>query len=276
MSEEVINQEVTEEVSSEAPQYTPEEQAAIDRYKESIGEKEAPSVVDTEYNEDGTPKEELIAGKFKSQEDLVKAYEELQKKMGQQSTESEPVAEDAPTETTEETEEAPEALNPTTAKYEQEFVENGELSDASYDELAKMGFSKAQVDQYIQGQQYFAESVRSQIYETVGGEESYAELMEWVSGNMDQAVIEAYNNAVDSLDREGILRNLDYMKLKHGQSQPTQTRRLDGDSPAAGVQPYQNKNEWQRDMTSRLYGKDMKFTNMVDQRYLAARKKGLL
>lgn len=275
MSEEVINQEVTEGVSQEAPQVSPEDQAAIDRYKESIGEKEKPSVVDTDYNEDGTPKEELIAGKFKSQEDLVKAYEELQKKMGQQSTESEPVAEDAPTETTE-TEETPEAVTPATMKFEQEYVENGELSEASYEELAKMGFSKAQVDQYIQGQQYFAESVRSQIYETVGGEDSYTELMQWVSANMDQAVIDSYNKAVDSLDREGILRNLDYMKLKHGQSQPTQARRLEGDSPAQGIQPYRDKNEWQREMTSRLYGKDMKYTQMVDARYLAARKKGIL
>ena len=275
MSEEVMNNEVAEGVSQEAPQLTPDEQEALTRYRQSIGEEEVPSVVDTDYNEDGTPKEELIAGKFKSQDDLVKAYEELQKKLGQPREESEPVAEDAPTETTE-TEEEPEAVTPATLKYEQEFVEKGELSEASYEELAKMGFSKAQVDQYIAGQQYFAESVRSQIYETVGGEESYAELIEWASGNMDRAVIEAYNQAVDSLDRDAIMRNLDYMKLKQGQSQPSQARRLEGDAPATGLQPYRDKNEWQRDMTNRLYGKDRKFTQMVDNRYLAARKKGIL
>lgn len=271
-----VNEAVTEAPTgvSEAPQNTPEEQAAIERYRESQKTAEEKAVgVPEGYNEDGTKQEELIAGKFKSQEDLLKAYEELQKKMGQpQETEAEPEA-------VEETVEEADADTTNTfsaAKYEQEVAENGSLSDKSYADLEKQGFTRTQVDAYIQGQQAYADSVRNSIYSSVGGEESYTDLIQWVSTNMDEATITEYNDAVASMDQPRIMRSLEYMNLKRGQTAPREARRLEGDSPAGGLQPYANKNEWQRDSTSRLYGKDQKFTKMVDQRYLAARRKGIL
>lgn len=274
MSDEVQN--VAEEVSqeaSQAPSVTPEEQAAIDRYRQSQQTSEERNAGMPEgYNEDGTPKEELIAGKFKSQEDLVKAYEELQKKLGQP-------REEAPADQLTEpqaTEQPVEQGGFSVTAYEQEFAESGSLSDKSYSELESKGFTRDQVDAYIKGQQAYATSLRSEIYNSVGGEESYTQLIRWASENVDPAAIKEYNDAVDAMDQPRIMRSLEYMNLKYGQNQPREARRLEGDSPSGGIQPYANKNDWQRDMTSRLYGKDPKFTNMVDQRYLAARKKGIL
>lgn len=274
MSDEVQN--VAEEVSqeaSQAPSVTPEEQAAIDRYRQSQQTSEERNAGMPEgYNEDGTPKEELIAGKFKSQDDLVKAYEELQKKLGQPKDESQAAPEAEP----QDTETSADQVNFSTVEYEQEFATNGSLSDKSYADLEAKGFTRAQVDAYIKGQQAYATSLRSEIYNSVGGEESYTQLIRWASENVDPAAIKEYNDAVDAMDQPRIMRSLEYMNLKYGQNQPREARRLEGDSPAGGIQPYANKNDWQRDMTSRLYGKDPKFTNMVDQRYLAARKKGIL
>ena len=274
MSDEVQN--VAEEVSQEAshaPSVTPEEQAAIDRYRQSQQTSEERNAGMPEgYNEDGTPKEELIAGKFKSQDDLVKAYEELQKKLGQPKEETQAAPEAEP----QDTETSADQVNFSTVEYEQEFAANGSLSDKSYADLEAKGFTRTQVDAYIKGQQAYATSLRSEIYNSVGGEESYTQLIRWASENVDPAAIKEYNDAVDAMDQPRIMRSLEYMNLKYGQNQPREARRLEGDSPAGGIQPYANKNDWQRDMTSRLYGKDPKFTNMVDQRYLAARKKGIL
>lgn len=268
MAEEVVSNEVIQEAATAA--VSPEDQAAIDRYRESIGEKEKPSVVDTDYNEDGTPKEELIAGKFKSQEDLLKAYQELEKKLGQPKVET-PATDPEPSPQAE-----PADTGFNTSKYEQEFVEKGALSDDSYAELAKKGFTKEQVDAYIKGQTAYADSVRNEVYNSVGGQEEYLAVINWASANLDQSIIGEYNAAVDSLDKDKVLRTLEYMKFKKEQSVPREPRRLEGDSPASGVQPFSNKNEWQRAMTDRLYGKDAKYTKMVDSRYLAARKKGIL
>lgn len=275
MSEEqiVADNVITDPSGEPQRELRPEEQEAIERYRESQQTTEEKGQgVPEGYNEDGTPQEELIAGKFKSQEDLLTAYQELEKKLGQPREDA--PKDEAPAET-QETEPAAEGSFNTT-KYEQEVVENGGLSEDSYAELESKGFTKQQVDAYIKGQQAYADQLRNTVYDSVGGQESYVELINWASDNMPSDVIKEYNDAVDAMDMSRMQRSLEYMSLKRGTSAPRETRRLEGNAPASGLQPFSNKNEWQRAMTDRLYGKDAKYTNMVDQRYLAARKKGIL
>jgi len=281
MSEEVIN-EVTSETPVEAPSESPQlsereqiEQEAIARYRESQqSQEERESGMPEGYNDDGTEKEELIGGKFKSQEDLLNAYQELEKKFS--SNQKDVQEKPAPTETSEEATAQDETGAFSAAKFEQEFAENGSLSEASYSELEKQGFSKAQVDAYINGQQYYGESVKNAVYDSVGGQENYVEVINWASNNMPPEIIKEYNDAVDSLDQAKMLRTLEYMRFKMGDSQPSTPRRLEGDAPAGGIQPFASKVEWQNAQSNRLYGKDAKYTNMVDQRYLASRKRGLI
>jgi hypothetical protein len=278
MSEEVINEVASEapaESQSEAPQLSEREQIeqeAINRYRESQqSQEERESGMPEGYNEDGTQQEELIGGKFKSQEDLLAAYKELESKLGQPKTESEKPVTEAP-----EDSESPSEDGFSAAKYEQEYAENGSLSDESYADLEKQGFSKAQVDAYIQGQKSYGESVRNAVYDAVGGQENYVEVVNWASDNMPPEIIKEYNDAVDSLDQAKMLRTLEYMNFKKNEAAPSAPRRLEGDAPAAGIQPFASKLEWQNAQSNRLYGKDAKYTNMVDQRYLAARKRGTI
>jgi hypothetical protein len=267
-------------VAQEAPQGLSEreviEQEAIARYRESQqSQEERESGMPEGYNEDGTPQEELIAGKFKSQADLLKAYQELERKQSSQETQPPAEAEADKKADTTSSESADEGSFATT-KYEQEFVANGGLSEDSYAELQSKGFTRQQVDAYIKGQQAYASSIQTDIYSSVGGHDQYVDLINWASDNVEPATIKEYNDAVDAMDVDRMKRTLEYMNLKRGQSAPREARRLEGNAPVGGVQPYSNKNEWQRDMTNRLYGKDAKYTNMVDQRYLAARKRGIL
>lgn len=261
-------------VVEESPQMSEQQQteeAAKARYQETqkTGEEQADGVPEG-YNADGTPKEELIAGKFKSQDDLLQAYNELQKKLG------EPKEAEVPKE--EAKAEAPPEVDAgfNVTKYEQEVADKGTLSEESYADLEKKGFTKQQVDQYIQGQTAYAETVKNTIYNSVGGQEQYVGIINWASENMTEDVINDYNAAVDSLDQQRVLRNLEYMKLKYDQQSPTATRRIEGDAAGNGMQPFADKNQWQKAMTDRLYGKDAKYTKMVDSRYLASRKRNIL
>lgn len=281
MSEEVMNDVTSEapvEAQSESPQLSEREQIeqeAINRYRESQqSQEERESGMPEGYNDDGTEKEELIGGKFKSQEDLLNAYQELEKKMSAPKQEQQ--TEQTQSETPKEDTATAEVGGINTTQYEQEFAENGSLSEQSYADLEKQGFSKAQVDAYINGQQYYGESVKNAVYESVGGQENYVEVINWASDNMPPEIIKEYNDAVDSLDQAKMLRTLEYMKFKMGDSQPSAPRRLEGDAPAGGIQPYTSKVEWQNAQSNRLYGRDAKYTNMVDQRYLASRKRGTI
>lgn len=163
-------------------------------------------------------------------------------------------------------------------KYETEYATTGKLSEESYAELAKLGFSKRDVDIYINGQQEIARNFTNSIYEKVGGEQAYAELIQWSAENLDKVTIEMYNKAISENDREAIMNIIDYAKFKKdGTTANSKPNRISGDSSSVpAFAPFKDKTEWQRATSNKNYGKDLKYTNMVDNRYLAARRQGLI
>jgi hypothetical protein len=135
--------------------------------------------------------------KFKSAEDMAKAYAELESKLGG----------NKPAATPEATPEAKPPENPEAAlaekgmkldEFSQEFAKNGELSAESYEKLTKAGFDKGLVDQYIAGQQAVAAQFQDSIMSEVGGAEKYAEITTWAKANLSPSEIAAYNTAVSS------------------------------------------------------------------------------
>lgn len=155
----------------------------------------APPVEGTE----GTPPEDRpqwLPEKFKSPEDMAKAYAELESKLGQKPTET--PAEPAKVETPADAE-ADKALADKGLKltdFSAEFSQKGELSPESYDKLEKAGFDRGLVDQYIAGQKALAAQYDNAIMTEVGGADKYTEMVTWAKANMTPTEIDAYNNAV--------------------------------------------------------------------------------
>lgn len=121
------------------------------------GEKlEQAAAADREQQWDRTNKEnenlDLIGGKFKNQEELLKAYQELEKQRSQEAPEdtSEGDTEDESESTETDSEETTET-NPVLSKAADEYQDSGQLSEESIDELSKMDSKdliKAYVDFY--------------------------------------------------------------------------------------------------------------------------------
>lgn len=136
--------------------------------------------------------------KFKSPEDMAKAYSELESKLGQKPNEEAPKA-DVP-ETPQDAEKALSAKGLDLNDFSSEFAEKGELSQDSYEKLDKAGYPKALVDQFIEGQKARAAAFEADIKTEVGGNDRYTEMVDWAKANMSPAEINAYNEAVSSGD----------------------------------------------------------------------------
>lgn len=189
-------------VIKSAPPVAPEghDQKMIDKI-------DAASNPPVEGTESATPEDrpQWLPEKFKSPEDMAKAYSALEAKLGQAKPIDPPVADPAVT--------PPE--NPEAALAEKgldlqdfsaEFAQKGELSTESYEKLSKAGYSRQLVDQYIEGQRAVAARFDADIMSEVGGPEKYSEITSWAKANLTPTEIEAYNNAVSS-------RNADQAKL---------------------------------------------------------------
>jgi len=145
-----------------------------------------------EVKVEGEPRPEWLPEKFNSAEDLAQAYSELEKKFSSNET-SEPSQQEA-RRMAEENQQAENTLEPFYAEY----AEAGELSEKSYEDLAKLGFDRNLVDGYIAGQTAIADNEARMVKETVGGEENYSKMIEWAGQNLSQAEQEAFNSTLDN------------------------------------------------------------------------------
>lgn len=304
----------TQQVESNlTPEQQTIEQEARDRYNKSVNPEEVdPNAVPEGYNPDGTPieKEEInwetkyqeleiqhqlatnpnayrtesgvydateIINDFKATGVLSEEYRQELLETGLTNEQIDGYIEQlkGTTETQQTTNNEQTSFN--VKKFEEEFATTGALSEDSYKELEKFGFSKRDVDIYLNGQVEIARNFTKSLFEMVGGEESYNELVQWSSTNLDKTTIERYNEAVKTNDRETIKSIVEFAKFKKevaGQQKPV---RLNGDAVTTNAfAPFKSKVEWQRAQTNPNYGRDMKYTNMVDNRYLASRRAGLI
>lgn len=149
---------------------------------------------------EGTPPEDRpqwLPEKFKSPEDMAKAYSELEAKLGQAKPADPPAADPATTPPANpEAALADKGLN--LQDFSNEFAQSGELSADSYEKLSKAGYSRELVDQYIEGQRAVAARFESDIMTEVGGAEKYSEITTWAKANLTPQEIAAYNTAVSS------------------------------------------------------------------------------
>jgi len=164
---------------------------------------------------------ELLAGKFKSVEDLERSYQELEKKLGRperQSTEQEtpPQAEGYTQEQAAQVygQEAVEALASKGVDLADVMfrADSGEDVSSHYDALAEaFNVPRQVVENYVAkaqastGQQAgLSEADTAQIKSMVGGDEGFAELSKWAASNLNAQELADYNAVVDSGNKEAI------------------------------------------------------------------------
>lgn len=120
--------------------------------------------------------------KFKSAEELAKAYSELEKK---QSGKLDPIQ---PTATLD------------FEAYSKEFADTGDLSEASITKLTESGIPADMVRQYVNGAKALAEQQVNNLTAEIGGKEVYGKMIEWAGKNLKPEQIEAYNKSVSASD----------------------------------------------------------------------------
>ena len=233
--------------------------------------------------------EELLAGKYKNAEELEKAYMELQSKFGsgEEEGEAEEVEEgDEPTEGDYERydeegyvnfESVADAYGDQLAETFQEngidpwamndhFYENdGTLTPEMYDELNEAGFSDETIDAYLGGLRNqlgyddagssLDDSEIADIKNIAGGEQGYADVVQWASENLPAEDIEAFDEVINTANEAAVRFAV---KALVGQYEDAVGRTPDlvtGKQSSTG-QAYRSMAEVVRDMSDPRYDTD--------------------
>ena len=154
-------------------------------------------------------------------------------------------------------------------KFADEYADKGELSNNSYNELAKQGLDKGLVDEYIRGQKAIAETHTAQVYNTVGGKEQYAELVDWASKNLTDGEQEGFNDltATGSIDQVNLaVQGLMTRAGMTNQSQSQPQEMVQGDVNNTSVEQFNSVQQVTEAMNDPRYDKDPVYRKEVERK----------
>jgi hypothetical protein len=217
----------------------------------------------TEGKTEGTTEEPArpswLPEKFKSPEELAKAYENLEKKQGSSAKPKQPVEEVADKDG-----------KVDMAKVTREYQANGELSSETRKALEKSGLSAGQIDTHLRGLQAIASETRRDVAAAIGGEEQLDNVRVWAEANLSADEIAAYDGAVKSgntalakLLVRGI--NAQYVEA-NGSAEPTLQS---GETVPSdkGLKPFKTNQEVVEAMRNPKYKKgDREYVRSVERR----------
>ena len=254
MSTEESNESQSEEVVlTESEQQAQHDQAMIDKVDANDAKTEGALQTD---------QEKMLAGKYKTVEELEKAYEHLQSKLGspeeeevsEEDTEAEPGKEEAESIATE--------AGIDYSALEGEYQENGALSEETYEALAEAGIPANMVDAYIAGQEAISQSTIQNMYQIVGGEQEYTEMIDWAKDNLAESEVEAFNSSLinESTSAFAIQGLAARFKAEKG---PNLLRGSESTTRTGG---YASKAEMMNEMANSQYQRDPAYRAEVQRR----------
>jgi len=237
---------------------------------------------------------ELLAGKYKNAEDLEKAYIELQKKLGDK-TDGVQENQEATQEVDTPEPETKGYLEDGSVNYDQVSEDygaevgslfknkgidpyemdkyfnenNGTLSEDMYSKLESAGFNRSMVDSFIAGKQAeagmtqtteveerFNNSEIRDIQNTAGGEEQYNQLINWVSDNLPEGEIDAFNELLDTGNKNQIKLAVQGMNAKYIEANGYEGRMLAGKPPNNSGEVFRSQAQLVQAMSDPRYDSD--------------------
>ena len=225
---------------------TPEEQDSL-----AVGEK-------LQAEQEG-----LLAGKYKSAEELEKAYVELQKKLGDNKEEEQASAE----EKTEETPQLSEGANLITSASEEYFANGNKLSPetmAKFSSLSSQDLIKAYME--VQSNPEFqaqaapaadiTEAQINQIKNSAGGEQQYAQIVNWAKTNLPQDQIQAFDEVVNTGSVQAIQLAVAGLKSQYNDANGVEGRMVTGKTAPNNGDVFRSQAELVRAMSDARYDND--------------------
>lgn len=219
------------------------------------------------------------AGKFKSAEDLEKAYLELQKKLGQKdessSTDENESDDGTETEETSQDEESPVAKRVSFLKEasEEYYSNDNQLKPETIEKLKGMP-SEELIEAYLELQknnpvvqsQPLSDDAAKDIVASVGGQEAYNDTLAWAADNLKPEEVAAYDNVVNSGNKDAIFFAVQALNQRYKDSVGFEGQRISGKAPKATVKGFRSNAELAAAISDRRYRTDPAYRFDVEQK----------
>jgi hypothetical protein len=235
----------------------------------------------------------LLAGKYKSVEDLEKGYKELQSKLSRgQSTAPEAEDNDAADDEADgndETDDKPAGdareiygdliggkLDEAGINFQDMNVrwqQSGTLESGDYDQLAEAGFNRDMVDAYLSGLQYKAtqdtaltvKEVAS-IKESLGGEAEYNKMIQWAGENLSPDEVEGFNQIINSQPMAAVKMAVTGLHARYSAVEGREPKLIGGRASKGNSDKFESTAQLVEAMSDPRYSKDPAYQRKVQEK----------
>ena len=247
--------EETQTLSYEEPQNT-----------EVLSEEEQDSLEVGEKME--AEQEQLLAGKYKDPKDLEKAYQELEKKLGEKSDADSPKEESK-------NEPPKQESNPSDNLLDQLWEEgtNNTLKPETFDKLSKMNpvdVAKLamQQRQALQGggSREFSDQDVQQIHGLVGGQENYNNMIGWANQNVPEQEVQMYDAVMELGNPLAAYFAVQALALKYQDKVGRDGQMVRGKAPKQTSDVFNSQQEMVKAMEDPRYNDDPAYREAIMQK----------
>jgi hypothetical protein len=242
---------------------------------------------------EGDQPDELLAGKYKSVQDLEKAYKELQTKLSRGESvapepedngdadegEAEPEdKEDEPAGDARELygdliggklEEAQINFQDMNVRWQQ----TGTLEAGDYEQLAEAGFNRDMVDAYLSGLQYkqtqdTALSVKevASIKQSLGGEAEYNKMIEWAAANLSADEVEGFNQIINTQPMAAVKMAITGLHARYSAVEGREPKLIGGRAPKGSTDKFESTAQLVAAMSDPKYSTDPAYQRKVQEK----------
>jgi len=219
------------------------------------------------------------AGKFKSAEDLEKAYKELESKLGKKEEAS---TEDNDQTSTEEPVDEPVEDLSDTAQFIQEasaeyFSNNNSLTPDTIQKLKELpsnqlidAYMELQKDATIQ-QQTLTDADANQILSSIGGEDVYNEALGWAVDNLKPDEVAAFDDVINSGNKDAIFFAANALVQRYQNDVGFEGKRVSGKAvKAQSAKAFRSQAELARAISDPRYRTDPAYRLDIQDRLAAS------
>lgn len=219
------------------------------------------------------------AGKFKSAEDLEKAYKELESKLGKKEEASPEDNDETPAE--ESVDESVDNLSDT-AQFIQEasseyFSNNNQLKPDTIQKLKELpseqlidAYMELQKDATIQ-QQTLTDTDADQILSSIGGEDVYNEALGWAVDNLKPDEVAAFDNVINSGNKDAIFFAANALVQRYQNDVGFEGKRVSGKSiKSQSAKAFRSQAELARAISDPRYRNDPAYRLDIQDRLAAS------
>ena len=220
--------------------------------------------------------EQIYAGKYKSAQELEKAYIELQAKLGEKKEETETETASAE-EQPEDTPKMSEGATLITDASKEYFDNGNKLSPetmAKFSSMSSQDLIKAymEVSQNPEFQQQGAPPAEittaqiNQIKNSAGGEQQYAQIVNWAKTNLPQDQIVAFDEVVNTGSVQAIQLAVSGLKAEYDNANGVEGRMVTGKAPQNSGDVFRSQQELVAAMNDPRYDRDPAYRQDVIQK----------